>query len=154
MYISDRSIVSASYVQNISQYKPLESEDSLGAAKTNKPTNLSFHKETLDNYDMSNISPQEIDNLVKELTEAGYPFSEEMMMLSTRGASWRQHLAEIGAAQTQTEVTFDPNEKIDLYAEIKGNIEFNKQHGFDSSHFEKLLRFVSKLDGTAIRLEA
>ena len=84
---------------------------------------------------MSNISPKEIDELYKELITAGHPLNKDMFQLSTRGAEWRQHLAEIGAEATNTEVTFDPDKKINLFAEVRGNIEFNRQHGFDTTHY-------------------
>ena len=109
---------------------------------------LEQYRDILSNYNMTNISPKEIDTLFDELKQAGHPITEDMMFLSTRGAKWRQHLAEIGAELNNQQVTFDPNQKIDLFAEIKSNIEFNKQHGYDSQHFESLLNFVSKLDGS------
>lgn len=120
------------------------------AEKTVETTDLKPYNKILENYDMSNISPKEIDELYKELVTAGHPLNKDMFQLSTRGAMWRQHLAEIGAKATNTEVTFDPDKKINLFDEIRGNIEFNRQNGFDTTHYENLLKFVAKLDGAIL----
>lgn len=98
-------------------------------------------------YDMNNVSPREVDQLVDELRAAGMEWDfEHLGMLETRGARWLSRLAQIGEEQTGIKSTFDPDKKIDLVATIESNIAFNKQHGFDSEHYETLLQFVKKID--------
>ena len=92
----------------------------------------------LGGYDLQNISPAEIDQLVADLRAAGHPFDRNIAMLSSYGAEFRSHLAEIGGGE------IDPHRKGSLIETIHDRIDFARSVGDPTDPLDALLDFLNR----------
>ncbi len=110
------------------------SEQDFGKAATGK------FGEILENYDLQNITPRDIDKLADQLTEAVYPFSMDMMLLRARGAEFQSHMPDFGG------VPASPDEPVNLIRSVETSIEASRRHGDPTEAAQHLLDFLIKLD--------
>ena len=96
--------------------------------------------EILEHYDLQNITPRDIDKLADELTEAGYPFSTDMMLLRARGAEFQSHMPDFGG------VPASPDKPVNLIESVETSLEMSRGHGDPTQGAQHLLDFLIKLD--------
>lgn len=89
-------------------------------------------------YDMSNISPREIDDLFNRLVKADYPISSDLLMLSTHGEGFRSHISEMFGGE------FDPNQRSDLFKTMRVQLQFAKQAGDPIEAIEQFIYFLGQ----------
>ena len=79
-------------------------------------------------YDLTDMSPDEIDDMTDRLREAGvYEFSD-MMMLETRGTRFQQHLCDgLYEAGILESPSFDGTRKSDILESFKIQIEMSRR---------------------------
>ncbi|WP_375202026.1 hypothetical protein [Hyphococcus sp.] len=92
------------------------------------------------NYDLQNITPVEIDQLVDELRGAGHPFDQNLLMLSARGAEFRSHLAEVVGG------VYDPHQQIDLVAQTQDQLIMARRYGDPTEAIERFLDYLKSYD--------
>ena len=96
--------------------------------------------EVMRNYDLQNITPFDIDQLVDELRGAGHPFDQDLLMLSSRGAAFRSHLSEMVGGQ------YDAHQKINLITQTQNQIEMSRRFGDPTEALEDFLAFLNAAD--------
>ena len=89
-------------------------------------------------YDMTNITPRQVDQLVSELEAAGHAFGPELMTLITYGEEFQSHLARTLGAEPQ------PNRAMDLVEHGKASLDYARRAGDPTAHWEV---FLAYLDG-------
>lgn len=88
-------------------------------------------------YDVTNISPREIDQMFDKLVDAGHPIDGDMLMLSSRGEKFLSHVATIvGHA-------IDPLARSNLVESNRSNMEFARLNGDDLAGYMSFGRFLS-----------
>ncbi|WP_368183830.1 hypothetical protein [Aestuariibius sp. HNIBRBA575] len=92
-------------------------------------------------YDMTNISPREVDEMVDRMIKAGDDMNGDLLMLLTHGEGFRQHLANTFGG------TFDPNEKQDLVAQSKVQLQLAKQFGDPTEYLTRFIAFLDTFGG-------
>lgn len=104
-------------------------------------------------YDMTNISPREVDQAAQELVDAGAKDVVKIGALLLKGENWHAHtelmLADV-KRETGIEIelpSFAPNQKRNLVAETQENIEYLKGIGKDTTHAEEFLAFLKSFHG-------
>ncbi len=94
-------------------------------------------------YDLQNITPLEIDQLADGLTDSGYPFTTELMILRTQGAEFQAHAGKFA------DRNFDPAEPVNLIQSTKDKLTQARQYGGPTEFLERLLGFLNKYDESA-----
>lgn len=91
-------------------------------------------------YDLTHMSPDEIDDMTDRLREAGvYEFSD-MMMLETRGTRFQQHLCDgLYEAGILESPSFDGTRKSDILESFKIQIEMSRRAGDPIDYAQKSL---------------
>ena len=104
-------------------------------------------------YDMTNISPREVDQAAQELVDAGTTDVTKIGALLLKGENWHVHtelmLADV-KRETGVEIelpSFAPNPKRNLVAETQENIEYLKGIGKDTTYAEEFLDFLQSFHG-------
>ena len=92
------------------------------------------------NYDLQNISPLEIDQMVEELHGAGHPFDQDLLMLSSRGAAFRSHLSEMMGGD------YDGNQRVNLIAQTQDQLVMARRYGDPTEALEDFLEFLNAAD--------
>ena len=88
------------------------------------------------NYDLQNITPAEIDQLVDELKSAGHPVDENLLTLSARGAEFRSHLSDIvGGA-------YDPHQRVNLIDQTQDQLVMARRFGDPTEALERFLDYL------------
>ncbi|WP_274845760.1 hypothetical protein [Phaeobacter gallaeciensis] len=91
------------------------------------------------NYDLGDISPQEIDQMADELVAAGFDDMKLIMMLTTKGAAFQAHLQE-DFAQSGYEVSRgNSNAKMDLIEVTRDQLKMSKAFGQPTQALESFL---------------
>lgn len=92
------------------------------------------------NYDLRNITPEQIDQLFDELVAAGHPVDNNLLMLSTRGAEFNSHIAkELGVAP-------EPNRPMNLVTSTEYQIRMARSFGDPTEASENFLDFLKSHD--------
>jgi|GEM_PF-2839075 len=101
-------------------------------------------------YDFTNISPDEIDDMADRLREAGvYEFSD-MMMLETRGTRFQQHLCDcLYEAGITNSPSFDGAQKSDVIASFTFQIEMSRRAGDPTEFAQKSLDRLEEIHAQA-----
>ena len=86
-------------------------------------------------YDITNITPKQIDSLVAELRENNLAPFEQVMMLATWGHEFQSHLPGIGQS----------NKAFNLIAQSEYQLELSRRHGSPTEFMEKQLEFIKSL---------
>ncbi len=89
-------------------------------------------------YDLTNISPREVDRFAKELFDNGLISTQESMILLTRGAEFMSHSP--GANYTEAQL----NEKSNLIEAFQNSIKLSQSHGGSTEGVERLLAKLEK----------
>ncbi len=87
-------------------------------------------------YDLRAIAPAEIDQLVDELRAAGHPMDENLLMLSSRGAAFRSHLADMVGG------VYDPHQRVDLVAQAEDQLALERRFEDPTDSIERFLDFL------------
>lgn len=89
-------------------------------------------------YDLTNISPYEIDDLVNKLRNSpeGEAFSSELLHLATRGAEFLSNLN--GSYYGEERL----NTKINLTDSVENNLSQARSQGLDTEILEGVLSFI------------
>ena len=97
-------------------------------------------------YDMNNISPREIDEMVGELADHGH-MNGEWMMLLAQGEEFRSRLADLAKRiNGPTGATpFDPTKKIDLVADVMKLKEQSEQYGSPTEMLDRMLETLDRV---------
>ncbi|PQA88498.1 hypothetical protein [Hyphococcus luteus] len=100
-------------------------------------------------YDLTNITPAEIDQLVDELKAAGHPFDENLLMLSSRGAGFRSHLAGLAGGD------YDPHQRVNLVDLTQDQLAMARRFEDPTESIERFLEFLKVHDkGEALNADA
>ncbi|EKE72647.1 MULTISPECIES: hypothetical protein [Roseobacteraceae] len=115
-------------------------------AQTSAPTAEAIYAD----YDFTNISPDEIDDMADRLREAGaYEFSD-MMMLETRGTRFQQHLCDcLYEAGITNSRSFDGAQKSDVIASFTFQIEMSRRAGDPTEFAQKSLDRLEEIHAQA-----
>lgn len=108
--------------------------------------------EVFAHFDLTAISPREVDQLVHELKTKRFDDLGFVMSLEREGANYR---AEVEAAATipgyEGDGGFDPDAKLDLLAKTRADLDMARRYGEDTERLEqqlaKLETFVSPSSG-------
>jgi len=92
-------------------------------------------------YDMTNITPHQIDQLAADLQAAGHAFGGEMLTLLTYGAEFRSHAAELFGGQTQ------PDRPMNLIEHSQTQHDTARRMGDPTDHWDMLLKFLDGFEG-------
>ncbi|MDE4172670.1 hypothetical protein PXK01_00810 [Phaeobacter sp. PT47_59] len=99
-----------------------------------------------DRYDLTDISPREIDALTAELSAAGYRDASFLRMLSRRGAAAlaqsRQGFAKIGYQVSM----FDAEERLDLRQVSREQVKLAEFFGEPTQELEAFMAEVERLE--------
>lgn len=97
-------------------------------------------------YDLSDISPQEIDQMAEELVEVGFEDMKFIMMLTTKGAAFQSHLQRDFAQSGYDVSSGDMNARMDLLEVTRDQLKMAR--AFDQPT-ETLEGFLEDLTGLA-----
>lgn len=86
-------------------------------------------------YNLQDITPKQIDALVKDLRENNLASFEQLMMLSTQGYEFRSHLPGGGGG----------NKGFNLIQSMEYQLTLSKRHGSPTETLERQLEFVKSL---------
>lgn len=89
------------------------------------------------NYDVTNISPREIDQMFEKLVDTGHSIDEDMLMLSSRGEEFLSGIATIAGH------IFDPIARNNLVETNRSNMEFARLHGGNLAGYVSFDHFLS-----------
>lgn len=92
-------------------------------------------------YDMTNITPRQIDQLAADLQAAGHAFGGEMLTLLTHGAEFQSHAAELFGGQTQ------PDRPMNLVEHSQTQRDTARRTGDPTDHWDMFLKFLDGFDG-------
>jgi len=109
-------------------------------AQTSAPTSAPTAEAIYADYDLTDMSPDEIDDMTDRLREAGvYEFSD-LMMLETRGTRFQQHLCDcLYEAGILESPSFDGTRKSDILESFKIQIEMSRRAGDPIDYAQKSL---------------
>ena len=97
-------------------------------------------------YDMTAISPREIDELSDRLRAAGVYEFKEMMMLETRGERFMSHLHDsLRSAGIVDDVPYDATGKFDALAQFAHQIEMARRAGDPTEYAQQTLDFLTRV---------
>jgi hypothetical protein len=88
-------------------------------------------------FDLTAVSPLDIDRMFDALVEAGQPVTAPMLLLNSMGAAFRGRLAAI------TGNPFDAARPMDLVAVAKLQIQRARKQGGSSASWEAFLAFLA-----------
>lgn len=107
------------------------------AAKTEKKS-LSFQQAAA-KYDVTNISPKEIDELAADLRKSGEADVRDILMLETHGAKFLSNLPDRFYGDNKL------NQPINLLQVITDQLNMAKEQGTPTETSEKLLALLEKI---------
>lgn len=90
-------------------------------------------------YDVTNITPAEVDQMFDELVDAGYPITEDLLMLSSMGERFRSHLGSITGSAP------DLSRPVNLVQTAEQQLVMARSSGQGSEGWESLLRYFDSL---------
>ncbi|KCZ83949.1 hypothetical protein [Hyphomonas jannaschiana] len=96
--------------------------------------------DVMSRYNLQDISPLEIDQLVEELRAVGHPMNETLMMLSSRGAEFMSH------AQDLLGGTYNPNQRLNLISQTEAQLRMARSMGDPTEATESFLDFLKSHD--------
>lgn len=99
----------------------------------------------LSRYDLSQISPREVDALVDALKETGEYDFRDLLMLETRGERFQAHLAASLSEHLGTEIPFDANATMDVKASAEAQLGFARLSGQPTQGWEDFISFLDAL---------
>ena len=101
-------------------------------------------------YDLTHLSPDEIDEMTDRLREAGVYEFGDMMMLETRGTRFQQHLCNcLYQAGITNSPSFDGTQKSDVIASFKFQIEMSRRAGDPTEFAQKSLDRLEEIHAQA-----
>jgi hypothetical protein len=87
-------------------------------------------QQVLANYDMTSISPTEVDQMASELRSSGFDDVGFILGLETRGENWRSHMqGALGDAGYEYDTKYNPNAATDLIASTKDQLAMATKFG-------------------------
>lgn len=101
----------------------------------------SFAK-VLNKYNMRNISPKEIDQLVSDLRASGVGDAKDWLMLATQGYEFRSHLKLNGEPS--------PNAKFDLVQSSANRLAYAKSHGNPTESLKEQFDFYRAFNNSNV----
>jgi hypothetical protein len=122
---------------------------------SSKADNESSVQKVFEKYDLSAISPREIDQMAAELKEAGFEDFDFLLTLMTHGEEFTSHLRATLAEAGYEPAPFDPTKSGDLIADIEQQVRIARSLGDPTEHAEDVLRKLQQFqaqghpDGTA-----
>lgn len=93
-------------------------------------------------YDVTNITPAQVDQMFDDLVAAGHPLNQDLLMLSTMGGRFRSHLATI------TGTPPDLNRPANLIQTATDQLTMARNSGSGTEGWEQLISFLDTLSST------
>ncbi|WP_421704570.1 hypothetical protein [Aliiroseovarius sp.] len=87
-------------------------------------------------YDMTNITPRQVDQLVSELQDAGHEFGAELLTLMTYGEEFQSHLARTFGGEPQ------PHRAMNLIEHGKAQLDYARRAGDPTEHWQMFLEYL------------
>lgn len=120
--------------------------DAAGSTRTPEPTAVD---KVFAKYDMTAISPREIDRIAAELQEAGFEDFDFLLTLMTHGEEFTKHLNETLAEAGYDVAPFDPTARRDLIADMVEQIQIARSFGAPTEHAEHFLEELREIQARA-----
>ena len=96
--------------------------------------------DVMSRYNLQDISPLEVDQLVKDLQATGYAMNETLLILSTRGAEFISHMSEsLGGS-------FNPNQRMNLISQTENQVRMARSRGDATEAMQNFLDFLKSHD--------
>ena len=103
-------------------------------------------------YDVTNMTPVELDRMVKEMTDNNVAPLKDRMMLSTYGAEFRAHLQEHARAAgfeavslVTTAYNSGMNEKKNILDIVYAQKEMAQKHGEPTENYERAIALLESM---------
>lgn len=109
------------------------------AGPNRRPVKILTAEQIAKKYDLSNITPREVDSMAEELSEGGHISTAEKMMLLTRGEEFLSHMP--GNFYDEARVTAP----INLINQVTDSIAMSKAHGGATEGSELLLEMLNRM---------
>ncbi len=103
-------------------------------------------------YDVTNMTPVEVDQMVKEMTDNNVAPLKDLMMLSTYGAEFRAHMQEHARAAgfgevslVTTEYNSGMNEKKNILGIVYAQKEMAQKHGEPTETYDREIALLESM---------
>ncbi len=90
-------------------------------------------------YDLTNISPREVDRLAHELNDNGHISTQDFMILLTRGAEFMQHMPNADFSEEEL------NQKSNLITDFQNSLKMSRSFGDNTEGLEHLLETLKEV---------
>jgi len=137
---NSNAVLTARESQQIAQMMQPKTEESLSLTDIAKK------------YDVTEMTPVEIDRMVKEMTDNNVAPLKELMMLSTYGAEFRAHLQEHARAAgveemslVTTEYNSGMNEKKNILDIVYAQKEMAHKHGESTENYDRVTALLESM---------
>lgn len=87
-------------------------------------------------YDMTDITPRQVDQLVSELEAAGHAFGPELLTLLTYGEEFQSHIARTFGGEPQ------PDRAMNLIAHGQAQLDHARRSGDATAHWQVFLEYL------------
>lgn len=109
-------------------------------SKSASPSNAVTSDVIFSKYDLTDISPRDVDTMAKELRASGYDDVGFILGLETRGDKWRSHMMEtLNDAGYEFEPNYDPARPTDVIASVKEQLEMSQRFGNPTEYLSEQL---------------
>ncbi|RPE71695.1 hypothetical protein EDD53_0821 [Pacificibacter maritimus] len=116
-----------------------------GKADKTSASNAIFQK-----YDLTNISPRDVDAMAKELRDSGFDDVGFILGLETRGEKWRSHMMQsLNDAGYEFDPSYDPTARTDVIAGLKEQVQTSQRFGDPTEFLSEQLSKMERLNAQA-----
>lgn len=104
-------------------------------------------REIASKYDVTNISPKEIDELGFQLRQSGQADDGDILMLETHGATFKEHIGHL-SGYTYSETS--TNSPVNLLLTQKDQLEIARKNGDPTESRERGIEFLEEIQSQRI----
>jgi hypothetical protein len=129
--------------------------ENVRASRTAPPPEAKSDKTTASDaifqkYDLTDISPREVDSMAKELRDTGYDDVGFILGLETRGEKWRSHMMQtLNDAGYEFDPSYTPTAATDVIASLKEQVKTSQRFGESTEFLNEQLSKMERLNTQA-----